>query len=159
MTASWRRCNLHSCCKAHIWMFSCIKKKRLLSFDLWGRHGLHLFHWNLSSAWTDSHSTRKDSKRDCFQGKDNNVWQDKKNKKQCRDTVGATSSPWSRFGAWPPVESVEHDPHSSLWRMGTVNPPPPLETMNKQMPASLPCQTTEVRLPNGTSHNEWPPSE
>ncbi len=34
--------------------------------------------------------------------------------------------------------------------------PHPLETMNKHtcMLASLLCQTTKVRLPNGTSHNE-----
>ncbi len=45
------------------------------------------------------------------------------------------------------MENGEHDHPTTS--------PYPLETMkHAYMPAFLPCQTTEVRLPCGTSHNE-----
>ena len=58
----------------------------------------------------------------------------------------------------PPGENGEHNPHPEneehaplLVRMENMTPHVdiPQTPWNKHMPASLPCQTTEIRLPNG----------
>ena len=58
-------------------------------------------------------------------------------KKQCRDSVGATS---------PPHQSLENIP-CALWRMENITPP-------HGTYASLPAIHTEVRLPYEASHNK-----
>ena len=61
-------------------------------------------------------------------------WDEIRNKKQCRDTVGATSSPWWKFekydpwGKWrtwhPPVENGDVDPPAHpLGNRRTFGPP------------------------------------
>ncbi len=86
------------------------------------------------------------------------------NKKQCRDTVGVTLPLITWFG--------EHDPLQRSWRTwlplwrtwrtwsphhtlkNLENMTAPWKLWNIDTLASLPCQTTKVRLPCGTSHNK-----
>ena len=53
-----------------------------------------------------------------------------------------------------PYQSLENMTSCGDWRWWL--PPPPKKPSKIQTPASLPCQTTKVRLPNWTSHNKWP---
>ncbi len=86
--------------------------------------------------------------------------QETSNEKQCRGPVGATSSPNQSLENMTPYEEWRTwPPPGGEWRQwpppvenGDGDPLPP-KTMNIHTQASLPCQATKVRLPNGSLHN------